>query len=97
MRPMETTKRYYRVDSREISFLRFVLEGYDNLAILTTLDAGIGHVALAISPGCEQDAMQLVRDLQKEMLIEPAPAPDMRPPKNGENNSGRYDGTKILY
>ncbi len=94
---METIKQYYRVDRRDISFFKYILEGYDNLGVLTTLDALTGNVVLSVVPGCEQDITRLIRSLQKEMLIEPAPAPDT----NGciydtdtqENNSGRYDGT----
>jgi hypothetical protein len=77
MLPVETIKQYYRVDSRDISFFRFVLEGYDGLAVLTTLDATTGNVVLAIAPGCEQDVAAVISGLKSEMLIEPAPAPEM--------------------
>lgn len=76
MPPMETVKQYYRVDSREISFLRFILEGYDGLAVLTTLDARSGNVVLAVAPGCERDVAAVISGLQSEMLIEPAAAPE---------------------
>jgi len=58
--PGETIKQYYRVDSREISFFRFILEGYDGLAVLTTLDARSGQVVLSIAPGCEQDVAAII-------------------------------------
>jgi len=59
-----------RVDRREISYLRFILESYDGLATLSTLDAATGMVELKIAPGCEPDVARIVRDLQKEILIE---------------------------
>jgi len=75
--PAETNKQYFRVDSREISFFRFILEGYDGMAVLTTLDASCGGVALAIAPGCEQDVADIISGLKSEMLIEPAPASEL--------------------
>ena len=71
--PGETIRQYYRVDSRDISFFRFVLEGYDGLAVLTTLDAREGKVVLAVAPGCEQDVSDIVSGLKNQMLIEPSP------------------------
>ena len=40
----ETIKRYYRVDRREIAFLRFIFEAYDGLAVLETLDPEAGSI-----------------------------------------------------
>lgn len=75
--PKETIKQYYRVESRDISFFRFVLEGYDGLAVLTTLDAPTGKVVLAIAPGCERDVADIISGLQSEMLIEAVPVTEM--------------------
>lgn len=74
--PTETVKHYYRVDSREISFLRFVLEGYDGLAVLTTIDADSGNVVIFTAPGCEGDIAGVVGKLRNEMLIESMPGPE---------------------
>lgn len=63
--------RYYRVDRRSICLLRFILEGYDGLAVLTTLDAREGIVVLRIAPGCEEDVDRLLCELKKDVLIEP--------------------------
>jgi len=67
---MQTIRRRLRVDRREISYLRFILEGYDGLAILSTLDAAAGVVELKIAPGCEPDVERIVKELQNEILIE---------------------------
>lgn len=68
---METISKYYRVDRREICFLRFIFEAYDGIAILTTIDSGSGFVVLHISPGCEEDVEMVLQDLKKEIMIEP--------------------------
>ncbi len=38
---------------RRIAFFKFILEGYDGLAILSTLDAGSGRVLLRF-PACRE-------------------------------------------
>ena len=72
---METVKKYYRIDRREICFLKFILEGYEGLALLSTCNPERGIVVLKIAPGCETEANVLMQALQKEIMIE-----ERRPP-----------------
>jgi hypothetical protein len=72
----ETIKQYYRVDRREIAFLRFIFEAYDGLAVLETLDPEAGLIVFHIAPGCERDIETILQDLQKDIMMEPAPDPD---------------------
>ena len=67
---METIKKYYRVERKEISFLRFIFESYDGVAVLTTLDARAGIVVLRIAPSRQGEADMIIQDLKKEILIE---------------------------
>jgi hypothetical protein len=67
---LETIKKYLRVDRREIHFLKFIFEGYDGMATVTTVDPDLGIVLLSISPGCEGDVEMVLLDLQKDILIE---------------------------
>jgi len=69
---VETIKRYYRVDRREIAFIKFILEAYDGIAVLETLDPTAGIVVFHIAPGCKRDIDALLEDLKREILIEPA-------------------------
>jgi hypothetical protein len=67
---LETIIRRYRVDPREISYLKFILEAYDGLAVVTTLDSFEGIISIAIAPGCIQDAEKIIKGLQNEIMIE---------------------------
>ncbi len=71
---VETTKKYYRVDRREIAFLKFILEAYDGLAVLTTIDSEKGIVVINIAPGCEADVEMILQDLKKNVMIENIPS-----------------------
>ena len=71
-RCMKTIARHYRVDRRQIAFLKFIFEAYDGVAVLTTLDADAGIVVLRIPPGCDREAEMILREIEKDILIEPA-------------------------
>lgn len=61
---------HLRVNRRDIAHLKFILEGYDGLAQLTTLDASAGKLMLMIAPGCEETARSLLDDLKQEIMME---------------------------
>jgi hypothetical protein len=65
----------YRLQPTHIHFLRFVLEGYEGLGLLTTLDPERGVVRLSIAPGCEADLGELMRALASEVPMEPCDGP----------------------
>ena len=67
---VETIKRYYRVDRREIAFLRFILEAYDGIAVLETLDSKSGIVLFHIAPGCESEVDAILQDLKNDFMLE---------------------------
>lgn len=65
-----TIKRMYRIERKAICFFRFILEAYDGIAILETIDAKAGIIALHIAPGCEDMADGIIADLSCEHLVE---------------------------
>ncbi len=72
---MKTIKKYYRVDRREICFLRFIFEAYDGIAMLSTVDSDLGLVVIRISPGCEADVEMVLQDFKNDIMIEPVRDP----------------------
>ena len=73
---MKTIVRHYRIDRREIAFLRFTVEAYDGAAVLTTVDPGQGVVRLHIAPGCLSLIESLVASLAGQILMVPVAAPE---------------------
>jgi hypothetical protein len=59
--PQQCTLRYLIIRPREIHYLRFLLEAYEGMATVTTLQPQLGLVRLSIAPGCEQDIESLLR------------------------------------
>ena len=66
---MKTIERYYRVDRREIAFIKFIFEAYDGIAGIRTTDPAKGIIRLHIAPGCQEQVEQVLQDLKKEILI----------------------------
>tara|TARA_B100002049_G_scaffold10855_1_gene7724 strand:+ start:906 stop:1148 length:243 start_codon:yes stop_codon:yes gene_type:complete len=59
----------FEVDKKEIAYIVSVFEGYDNLAIVRTVDAEQSIIELIISPDYLGDTRQLVHALSKEVHI----------------------------
>ena len=63
---METTRRFFRLNRSQISFVKFILEAYDNVAVMSTLDPHQAVVQVTIAPGCEN----LVDGIMKSFTAE---------------------------
>ncbi|MFC1815270.1 DUF4911 domain-containing protein [Thermodesulfobacteriota bacterium] len=71
-RYLETTRKYFRIERKDISFLKFILEAYDGVALMRTVDPEDGIVAIHIAAGCEAVVEMILQDLKREIMIEAA-------------------------
>ena len=55
------------VDKKDIAYIVSIFEGYDDLAVVRTLDPSRGLIELMISPDFLEDARQLTEALSKEI------------------------------
>ena len=65
--PQHCTLRYLVIRPGEIHYLRFLLEAYEGMATVTTLQPQLGLVRLSIAPGCEQDIESLLRSERDQL------------------------------
>ncbi len=70
------------MEKNKIGLLRFMLEGYEGIATLTTIDPVEGRVVLLIPPGCEEDVDTLLADLSGEIFFEPDRPVEGQPPEH---------------
>ena len=61
---METIRKSYQVDKSRISYIRWIVESYDGMAIVSTIDPIDGIIELKIAPGCEVLASELIHSLR---------------------------------
>ncbi len=69
-------KKYFALPKGEIAYLRFILESYDGLAFVRTLDSAMALVEIAYPPSRKQDAELLLKELQKETGMTETAIPD---------------------
>jgi Domain of unknown function (DUF4911) len=73
-------KSYYCLPRREIGYLRFILESYDGLAFVTTLDNRQALVEIAYPASRREDAQALLAALAEECTMTAADPPPAAPP-----------------
>ncbi len=66
---MQTIIREYQVDKTRIGFIRFILEAYEGIAVMTTLDPVRGLVRIRMAPGCQETVFRVIEDLRKDMAF----------------------------
>lgn len=71
---------YFQVAREQIALLRFLLESYDGLVFLRTLDNRLALVELAWPPSRAVDALALIGALEQELGLAPCAPPQSIPP-----------------
>ena len=61
---METIRKSYLVDRSRISYIRWIVESYDGMAIVSTIDPDNAVIELKIAPGCESTVNELIHSLK---------------------------------
>ena len=59
------------VDKKDIAYIVSIFDGYENLAVVRTLDASSGLIELLVSPDYVEDTRKLIDALSKEIPIRP--------------------------
>ena len=57
-----------KISPERIHFLKFILEGYDGLALLSTVDAAQGIVELRYPPEIERDLKELLHKIEPQII-----------------------------
>jgi hypothetical protein len=76
MRQNDTQYRYFLIRPQDIAYLKFILEAYDGVGILRTLDSKAAVVEIMVAPDYSRVLDDILADLRRETDIEeidPAP------------------------
>lgn len=78
---MNETSRFLQLNPGEIAFFKFIVEGYDGLASLTTIDRKTGVVALCYPASLSNEVNDLLSGLATEIAFtESQPISECEPP-----------------
>ena len=64
---MKTTQVRLKIDRSKLSWLKFVMESYEGLALTTTLDPVAGLVLVSVAPGAEKDVAELIESMRTDL------------------------------
>lgn len=76
---MDTIQKYFRVKRRDMAYLKYIVESYEGLAVLSTVDSKEGLMEWMIPPDRLEEAEQLIDSLREEVAIEPVNPPKTSP------------------
>lgn len=62
--------RYFKVLHRDMVYLKFILEAYEGMNVMSTVDNKTGIIRIAIMPGFEDDMAELLEDLRLQVKME---------------------------
>ena len=63
---MQTIKRVFHVDRKDINYVRSTVESYDGMAVIKTLDPYAASIEILIAPGCEALVAELLDYLKEK-------------------------------
>lgn len=62
--------RYFKVARRDMVFLKFILEAYEGMNVMSTVDNVNGIIRIAIMAGFEAEMDELLADLATRVSME---------------------------
>lgn len=65
------SNRFFRVNRRDMVYLKFILEAYEGMNVMSTVDNAAGIIRIAIMPGFEDDMDALLAELGTKVTMEP--------------------------
>ncbi|MBN1104582.1 MAG: DUF4911 domain-containing protein [Deltaproteobacteria bacterium] len=65
----ETTRFVFRVNRKDIAYLRGTIESYDGMAVVRTLDPSVALIETLVSPGCEKTLLELAEHLARKEAL----------------------------
>lgn len=68
-----TVTRLYRIGKRDRVYLQFIMESYEGMAVLSTVDAEEGIVSISSLSRWSREVESLLSALSREMEITPLP------------------------
>ena len=63
--------RYFKVAHRDMVYLKFILEAYEGMNVMSTVDNQAGIIRIAIMPGFVEDMDALLAELAIKVNMEP--------------------------
>ena len=67
---MDTVEWYFRIRRRDIAYMKFILESYEGLGVMRTIDPREAIVEVMVPPGLKKDMEMVLEGLGSEIPME---------------------------
>lgn len=61
---------FYKVDKNDIYKIKFLVEAYENIMCVSTVDDNMPKIQIAVAPDFLEDAKAIIADLQRTMYMQ---------------------------
>ena len=63
-------KKYYKLKRKDISIIQFIIEGYEGMATVTTIDPQAAIIQVSIIPDFLSEIKNVINDLKNKYQME---------------------------
>ncbi len=68
--------KWFKLKTKDIVFVQFIIEGYEGLATVTTFDHRTAIIQVAIMPDFESEVMGILESLKEQAALEEINCPE---------------------
>jgi hypothetical protein len=66
---METSRIIVCIPKEDICYFQWIIESYDGMANMSTIDPAKGEVQISVTPDCKEEILSLIKYLKEEERI----------------------------
>ena len=69
-------KKYFKLKRKDIALVQFIIEGYEGMATVTTIDPHTAKIQISIIPDFILDMSAVIKDLKNKYKMEEINCPE---------------------
>ena len=69
-------KKYFKLKRKDIAIVQFIIEGYEGMATVTTIDPHTAIIQISIIPDFISDMNAVIKDLKNKYKMEEINCPE---------------------
>jgi len=61
---------FYKVHTKDICQIKFIIDAYENMMALSTIDQASGKIQITVAPDLRDDCEKILADLEKRFFMQ---------------------------
>ncbi len=78
IRTQDMIRKWFKLNTGDITLVQFILEGYEGLATVSTIDPKVAIIQVLIMPDFIQDVENILESIKGPFMMQEIPAGDDR-------------------